>query len=114
MKSLWIIFALPIVAFAQNVKIGDITISDSMAREYFLDCYARPDTIPSQAFKEGDWFHEKLKHKIKWYSPNLAKARTTGGDSVYISFGGQLFLIAPREPSAADFRDWFLKRRKSK
>lgn len=28
-----------------QIKIGDITVSEAMAKEYFLDCYTHPDTL---------------------------------------------------------------------
>lgn len=37
------LIAVSITAMAQT-KIGNITISDSEAQAYFLDCYSHPDT----------------------------------------------------------------------
>lgn len=104
-KILLICFlALPFLVGAQNIKIGDISISDSLAKEYFLDCYQKPDTIPDQPISPSAWFNFKLKQSIGRYDPSNSKK--------FNHF--QEFIIVPREPSAADFRDWYLRRSKKK
>lgn len=108
---LWMTLLLPLAGYAQNIKIGDIEISDQMAKEYFLDCYTHPDTIQSRQFKEGDWFDQKMKKRISTYHPSRK-----AGDSIKITATDSFnfFIIVPREPSAADFRDWFIRNQQRK
>lgn len=103
----WIIIFImlfPCYASTQNIRIGDLAISDSLAKEYFLDCHTHPDTIRNQPYKEGEWFHQKLLKKIKWYNK-----KTYNHSPKELPMG--LYIIVPREPSAADFRDWFIKQK---
>lgn len=104
---------------AQNIKIGDIAVSDSLAKKYFLDCYQHPDTIRNQPYSNGDWFDQKFKKSIGWYDPNQKKTSKIykSGDSITFSFWGNPFdgfIIVPRDPTAADFRDWFFRITKTK
>ena len=79
---------LPGFVYSQNIKIGDISISDSLAKEYFMDCYNRPDTIITQnGYIEGSWYYEQDKRSI---------GRII--DKFY-----QECLLVPRTPSAFDF-----------
>lgn len=43
MKILFFIL-IPFCSFGQ-IKIGDITVSNDVAKEYFLDCKQKPDTV---------------------------------------------------------------------
>ena len=81
---------LSVWGHAQNIKIGDIAISDSLAKEYFLDCYTNPDTIQSPNTIEG-------RDNIRRWEEIESKAIERYWDA------GNWYLIIPREPSAYDF-----------
>ena len=56
-----------------QVKIGNITVTESTAKEYFLFCYQNPDT--------SRWFYEytvtkDMKEKEKRFYESLDKARS--------------------------------------
>lgn len=99
---------------AQNIKIGDISISDALAKEYFLDCYKRPDTVYCYTERAKNSF----KFAIAWYrnpeAPTSVRpvlipvnSRDTANEPPGVAY---TYLLLPREPSAEDFRDWFLRK----
>jgi hypothetical protein len=45
MKKLSLLLLLLPLSLLAQIKIGNITIPDSVAQKYFLDCYSHPDTV---------------------------------------------------------------------
>lgn len=91
---------------AQNIKIGDIELSDSFAKEYLLDCYNRPDTIQTPiSCIEGDWYWRKERQSIKCFYERR------GNDKYGKRF--DKYIIVPREPSAWDFMMYMNRKYKS-
>ena len=76
---------------AQNIKIGDITLSDSLAKEYLIDCYNKPDTVTFSYVRSLDH-----KEKYFFYKHNL------GVITMPDNYIKQAYLF-PRTPSAFDF-----------
>jgi len=76
MKKLLILILLPFIGISQ-VKIGEITITEQQAKEYFLDCYNNPDTIDGKVnnYVETDFEKELRKIAIRQlYDTVLIKA----------------------------------------
>lgn len=122
MNKILYILLLPTLLCAQNIKIGDISISEALAKEYFLDCHQRPDTIFYNGSPELD---HKLKQAIYWYrnpkfpNPENKPQFITVTPEHRIkrkspNMWSYALMLVPREPSAADFRDWYLRRNKVK
>jgi hypothetical protein len=63
----------------QDIKIGDIAISDSLAKNYFLWCYQHPDTSwyfrYSESKKEVEEQQKKYEAREKIVNAKLAKAK---------------------------------------
>lgn len=102
---------------AQNIKIGDISISEALAKEYFLDCQSRPDTIYTHNYTPEFWFAKPIGHKIGYYCKHIPYRPIFIVDKnvdIKLQDHKLKFIVVSREPSAADFRDWFLRRAKLK
>ncbi len=128
-KILLFIFLVPIIANSQ-IKIGSITISDSLAKEYFFDCIKNPDTIyvdmttensrkyqslmlyevepPECAARREESERESKEYEKKHPSKLLAKNDTilfiSGGASWWC---GRKGYAIPRKPSEEDFVKWY-------
>ena len=122
---------LPILVFAQNIKIEDLSVSDSLAIAYFLDCKAHPDTVRCDI-----WLYdgtilgpgEKLetcwdrKDIIGWFRPHQdlkhPPPKKISGDGWSDEICDACikrnwcpvceYMLVPRKSSASDFRNWFL------
>ena len=97
-------------------------MSDSLAKEYFLDCYTHTDTIASRAYSEGDWYHRRTMNYIDLWTPftNVNKEEVivdADGDTIlYISSDNfcTFYYIVPREPSAFDFMMFMNRKNREK
>jgi len=102
-----------------QTKIGNITIPDSEAQRYFLDCYRHPDTVYEKTESDGVIIHwnaehtagygdpesrkqsEARKQRVDAYNADLRRiAIAKYGDSI-----PQKWLVA-RKPSEIDFIKW--------
>ena len=88
-----------------DVSIGEIKVRGWMAKEYFKDLTANPDTIwettrPYQTtIKEMEEFRESVKNCIKRiYKPNDYEPDWIG-------------YLTPRKPTEQDFIKWYLKQK---
>lgn len=103
----------PVVA---QIKIGDITISDSLAKEYFLDCHKHPDTLkkkyPNVSYADGAermMSDLEIKQKIEmdrfnqWLDENNIKVLRKYGNHNGIKYIEDEWYLMPRQPSASDF-----------
>lgn len=86
---------------AQGIKIGDIEIPIEMAKEYFLDCYANPDTINVFTYLGVNRYVTSDKETMHKIGKLKMRAIRKKGDWEY---------IIPRKPTASDFAKWFRKR----
>ncbi len=113
------ILVLPLVNVAEaQIKIGDMEITEAIAKEYFLDCYVNPDTVrvyrKSSSYGNEPRFYDDLGNRYfnretikKKYLRGLAKQRTKhewrrGLEGIYLK---------TRTPSADDFAEWFRRKK---
>lgn len=84
---LFAFFFLSNVLFAQ-IKIGDIIISDSLAKEYFIDCYQHPETL------QKDDYHNYIPANTVYYDRDYDWAKIKAAEyNKYIddnSIGGEI------------------------
>jgi hypothetical protein len=88
------------ITYKDCVKIGNIILSDSLAKEYFADLYKYPDTIPNHPYIDGDDYNQRIKNAIGIYDTN------------YGSFTNIFKWIVPRRPSEDDFVKYLLRKKK--
>jgi|GEM_PF-2071773 hypothetical protein len=71
MKALYITIALALVASAgvAQTKIGNITISDSLAQRYFLYLYQHPDTVSEKSEDDYRTIHWNADHTSGYADP---------------------------------------------
>lgn len=126
LKAIWILLMAGVVN--GQIKIGDIEISDAIAKEYFLDLYAKPDTIPyrylvinKEPYRSGEEIWSERKKKVQKTIYKCSDWKELGYSSkkefIWLIKGKdgpgrseRIFYILPREPSASDFAKWFRKR----
>ncbi len=71
-----------------QIKIGDIEITEALAKEYFFDCYAKPDTVKiyrkSHSYGNEPRFYDDLGNRYfnretirKKYPRGLARQQRT-------------------------------------
>lgn len=79
MKRYLLISLFFVVAFScigAQIKIGDITVSESIAKDYFLWCYQNPDTTWFYQYGELKSEIEKRRIEEEDFQRKLAKAKT--------------------------------------
>jgi hypothetical protein len=108
------LFMLLPVSVLSQIKIGDITISDSLAREYFLDCYKKSDTITVQELRDKDPYRYLYSEKgcamsDAWFNDIVKKSIGTIYSKSMPRYP-KAYLIA-RTPSAYDFGVWMVKKK---
>jgi hypothetical protein len=106
------------IASAQ-IKIGHITISDSIAKDYFNDCQKNPDTLWIRV-RYQFLTHEDsiiLGASVKMfgesydYTPPPKEIIDKSIGYIYATVDRQkVGYVIPRTPSADDFAKWFLRR----
>jgi hypothetical protein len=111
MKTLILILLLSTAMFAQ-IKIGDITIPESTAKEYFLYCYKHPDTTWFYQYSDSKIEIEKQRIRDEQRKKELAKRLSkvkTHADSIKTFWGmwGSQIDTAMR---LIDNREWNLAR----
>jgi len=119
LKVIWILMLAGVVN--GQIKIGDIQITERIAKEYFLDCYLNPDTVRIYAFEglkfksEPDWYDD---YGNRYYNLESIKKKFPMGE-VYVTYKSvrkkwrdRLWLayLKARTPSESDFAEWFRKR----
>lgn len=112
MKKYLILLLLAISIQAQ-IKIGDITINESLAKEYFMDCHTHPDTVivhRDNMLANGVWFDR--------FTDNLGNKYSSWDDLLSKCYLGEIkdtnnffcwTFLKPRKPTAQDFSEWFIK-----
>lgn len=119
LKAIWILLLAGLVS--GQIKIGDIEISEEIAKEYFLDCYNRPDTVRIYSFKgvrhmsEPDWYDDQGN---RYYNTETIAKNFPMGE-VFVTYKSVrkewqnhywLAYLKARTPSKDDFSKWFRKR----
>ena len=78
MKTLLIFILTLSVSVEAQIKIGNITVSDSLGKAYLIDCFMRPDTL----VKISIWTEENYKPKYKPLFTESEKAACKKIDSL--------------------------------
>lgn len=120
-----LILLITSLACKGQIKIGDITISDSLAKEYFLDCYQRPDTFKKKYsgisyVNGGERFmtnyeieqKNEMENFNSWLDKNKIKVLRKYGNYKGEKYTEDEWYLVPRTPSASDFAEFI--RRKNK
>lgn len=119
MKYLLPFLFLMSFACQAQIKIGDITISDSLAKEYFLDCYQYPETTYTGWLQHPIYLEEVIgsldtldywgihtNRIIERYPNKTVKLRADTILPEYKTY--------PRTPSASDFAAFMRRKYKTK
>lgn len=85
-----------------QTKIGNITLSDSEAKAYFLDCYNRPDTIPTKS--QNDFSCTNCSRPMAEFDRAKKIEQVPAG-----SYKEERGYLIPRKPSEIDFIRWKAK-----
>lgn len=108
LKTATMVCMLSTIASAQ-IKIGDLEISDALAKEYFFDCQKRPDTIfvtRDNMLYGGEGFNSfHDDHGGKYFSWSAVQAAFPLGETKTDVLFAWKFTRA-RIPSALDFAEW--------
>lgn len=71
-----VLFLLLSVSVTAQIKIGNITLPDSIAEAYFLDCYIHPDTIVER--KDFAGATVSYRSAMEEFNRELAKSSLSG------------------------------------
>ena len=114
MKTFIFIIAFTSICFSQ-IKIGKLTVSDKLAKEYFLDLYKYPDTLTISrdncldGYPGNNSFHDQYGNSYKTWGDVLKRTiKEYKEGSKYVLCGWKFF--APRKASEEDFIKWLNKR----
>lgn len=108
MKILIVLLLYSLIAFGQ-IKIGDITISEKIAKDFFYYCQINPDTITIRVSMGGTSEEEEFRYK------ELDRQSLTGRISHSPEGGGFVYAyswVIPKKPTAENFANWFIKYKK--
>lgn len=107
-----VLFLLSLTVAQAQIKIGDITVSRALAREYFLDCQTHPDTV-TNPYEKNYWIVDDSATVGATYSEKEAAMRDAEDErltrvalGVFRGKDYRKRYVVPRTPSAADFAKW--------
>jgi len=96
-----------------QIKIGDIEISEKLAKEYFFDCYNKPDTVRVYRVGPGPKhislpdFYDDLGNK--YFNTKTIEKTYPRGRVKSQSYKKRLYgiYLKTRVPSKVDFAEWY-------
>ena len=97
----WVVIAVCVILAKGQIKFGDITVPDSVAKEYFLDCWKHPDVVYNHSIGEIQ------DHDYMWYVDRRGKRHDVLDT---LSYGWKTVRV--RRPNVDDFARWFLKEKR--
>lgn len=92
-----------------QIKIGDITVSEELAKDFFYYCETNPDTITIHLGYGGISQDEEYRFK------ELDRQSLTRRESHAPEGGGWVYAyswVIPKKPTAENFAKWFMNRGK--
>ena len=124
-KIIFLLFFLPGLASAQWLKLGDMSIADSVAKKYLLDCYLRPDTIRYYDIHKENSSHDEYAKEIAYVDKldKICRERIklqsrqkkwepmdNNGHYAWVYIWDPTWIVI-RKPSKRDFIKWFNENR---
>lgn len=126
-----ILFILSFLSFTASgqIKIGDIEVSNEVAKEYFLDCRLNPDTVwlgnvwdeKENTYRDFITSHALYEVKDPVSEKNIRDFELAHPTKIGHTHNGGLYYATecyageymrgyaiPRNPTAEDFAKWYL------